>query len=116
MDEQQNPYGNVPPQSPQQQTYGQQPYNGSVPLPRPETNLVWAILCTVLCCLPFGIVSIIYATKVDSCYMTGRYDEAVKNSKEARKWAIIGAITSAVLWVLYILVYVIIFGAIIANS
>jgi hypothetical protein len=30
----------------------------------PDTNLVWAILCTVLCCLPLGIVSIIKATSV----------------------------------------------------
>ena len=31
--------------------------------PPPDNNLVWAILCTVLCCLPLGIVSIIKSTK-----------------------------------------------------
>ena len=34
--------------------------------PKPDNWLVWAILSTILCCLPLGIVSIIYATKVDN--------------------------------------------------
>ena len=32
---------------------------------KPESYLVWAILSTVCCCLPFGVVSIVYASKVD---------------------------------------------------
>jgi len=30
----------------------------------PDNNLVWAILCTVMCCMPLGIVAIIKSTKV----------------------------------------------------
>lgn len=30
-----------------------------------DNNMIWAILCTLFCCLPFGIVSIINAAKVD---------------------------------------------------
>ena len=36
--------------------------------PMPENYLVWAILSTVLCCMPLGIVSIIHSTKVNSAY------------------------------------------------
>ncbi len=134
MDEQKNPYGpestQTPPTAPQppqpnsQQApnYNQQApnYNQQAPytnasMPRPESNLVWAILCTVLCCLPLGIVSIVYASKVDGCYASGRYAEAVRNSKEALKWAKIGALLSVVFWILYVLIYVVAFGAMLAS-
>ena len=145
MDEQRNPYGpessEMPPaipqpphpqprQEPPHPNYNQQapnynqqapnyhqqaPYNNA-PMPRPDSNLVWAILCTVLCCLPLGVVSIIYASKVDGCYATGRYAEAVDNSQKALKWAKIGAIISAIFWILYIIFYIAIIGLAISSS
>lgn len=36
------------------------------PMPKPNNNLALAIFTTVCCCLPFGIVAIIKASKVDS--------------------------------------------------
>lgn len=59
---------------------------------KPDSNLVWAILCTVLCCIPFGIVAIIKATKVDSLWNTRQYDAAREAAADAKKWAIWGAI------------------------
>ena len=49
-----------------QNQYGyQQGYQyGNQPPVKPSNNLVWAILTTICCCLPFGIVSIVYAAKV----------------------------------------------------
>ena len=52
--------------------------------PKPDNYLVWAILTTILCCLPFGIVSIVYATKVDNLYYAGQYDEAMAKAKSAK--------------------------------
>lgn len=69
--------------------------------PKPSSNLVWGILTTLLCCLPFGIVSIVQAAKVDSLYMAGRYAEAQNASDSARKWAIIAAVTGLVLAALW---------------
>ena len=43
---------------------------------KPDNYLVWAILCTILCCLPLGIVSIVYAAKVDGLYSSGDFDGA----------------------------------------
>lgn len=60
--------------------------------PKPPNQLVWAILTTFFCCLPIGIVSIMYASKVDNLYAAKQYDEARQASKNASKWAIIGAI------------------------
>jgi len=76
--------------------------------PMPENYLVWAILSTVLCCMPLGIVSIIYSTKVNSAYTAGDYTGAEKASKDAKKWAIWSAIVAGVLWILYLIVIIII--------
>lgn len=63
----------------------------------PDDNLVWAILCTFLCCLPFGIVSIIKSTSVKNLWAHGRYDEAQKAAEDSKKWAKWGAI-SGIFW------------------
>ncbi|ABK69389.1 CD225/dispanin family protein [Mycobacterium avium] len=75
--------------------------------PEPENYLVWAILCTVLCCLPLGIVSIVYSTKVSGLWAQGRYAEAQEAANNAKKWAIIGAIVGAVAAVIFVLIYVV---------
>lgn len=52
--------------------------------------LVWAILTTIFCCLPFGIVAIVYAVKANSAYDFGNYCEHVKNADKAKSWMIWG--------------------------
>lgn len=74
---------------------------------RPDNYLVWAILSTVLCCVPFGIVAIVKSTKVDTLWTDGRYDEAVQSAQDAKKWAIISAVSAVVVWVIYMLILVI---------
>lgn len=56
---------------------------GDLP-PKPENYLVWAILVTVLCCLPLGIVSIVFASQVDSKYQAGDYQGAIIASRKAK--------------------------------
>lgn len=53
----------------------------------PPNYLAWAIITTILCCLPFGIVSIIYAAQVNSKWATGDYAGAQQSSKNAKIWA-----------------------------
>lgn len=60
---------------------------------KPDNNMVWAVLTTLLCCLPFGTYSIIQASKVNGLYNSGKYDEAQRMADEAKKWACIGAVT-----------------------
>jgi hypothetical protein len=81
----------------------------------PDNYLVWAILCTVLCCLPFGIVSIVYSNKVSGLWSQGRYAEAQAASESAKKWAIIGAIVGAVVAVIIVILYVLIFAVAVSN-
>ena len=81
----------------------------------PDNYLVWAILTTVLCCLPLGIVSIVYSTKVSGLWSQGRYAEAQAASESAKKWAIIAAIVGAVVGVIVVILYVFIFAVAVSN-
>jgi len=74
-------------------------------MPKPGNNMVMAVLTTVFCCLPLGIVGIIYASKVDNLYYAGDYAGAVAAAKSARTWCLIGAIGSIVISALYLLIY-----------
>lgn len=76
------------------------------PAQKPDNNLVWAILATVICCVPLGIVAIIKASSVDSLWASGKYEEARKAANDARKWAIIGAVSGFVIIVIYVIVLV----------
>ena len=80
-------------------------YNSNIMPPKPDNYLVWAILSTICCCLPFGIVSIVYAAKVNSLYMAQQYDLAENASQNAKKWAIIAAVSGAVIGIIYGLLY-----------
>lgn len=74
---------------------------GGYPTQPPDSNLVWGILCTVLCCLPLGIVSIVYASKVSGLWAQGRYAEAQTASNNAKKWAIWGAVAGVIVGIIY---------------
>ncbi len=87
----------------------QQPNNQQMP-PQPDNYLVWAILVTVLCCLPLGVASIIYSVKVGSLYAQGDYNGAVDASQKAKKFAMIGGIGGLVFIIVYV-IFMIIAGA-----
>jgi hypothetical protein len=54
--------------------------------PKPNNCLVWAILSTLCCCLPFGIVAIVYAAQVDGKYASGDYHGAADSASKAQTW------------------------------
>ncbi len=72
---------------------------------KPDTGLVWGILTTLFCCLPFGIVSIVKATQVDTYWAMGNYDEAYAAASSARKWALISLACSILIPIMLILFY-----------
>ncbi|PKA82805.1 interferon-induced transmembrane protein [Ulvibacter sp. MAR_2010_11] len=83
----------------------------------PDNNLVWAILCTVLCCLPFGIVSILKANKVNTLWAQGDHEGARKAASDAKKWAIWGAIIGPLAVIIFYVIFFIIYaGALFANG
>jgi hypothetical protein len=90
---------------PQYPQYGWQPNYG----PPPENNLVWAILATVMCCLPLGIVAIVKANQVNTLWFQGYHAEAHRAADEARKWAMWSAISFGILIALYLVFVVVMF-------
>ena len=96
-------------QQPQQQAYQQpqqsqqQPYQAQqqgyqqprTPM-RPENNMLWGILCTVFCCLPLGIIAIVFSNKVNTLYDSGDYSGAKEAADNAKKYAVMGAICGLV--------------------
>ena len=58
----------------------------------PDSYLLFAILTTLFCCLPFGIVAIVKAASVSSKYQSGDYEGAVQASNDAKKWCKIAVI------------------------
>jgi len=66
-------------------------------------------LTTIFCCLPAGVVSIVYSSKVSGLWMQGQYAEAHAAANNAKKWAIISAIITAVGVVGYLVFILIMF-------
>jgi hypothetical protein len=52
--------------------------------------LVQSILVTLCCCLPFGIVSIVYAAQVNTKANAGDIQGAMDASRKANMWSWIG--------------------------
>ena len=111
----QQPYGNPPGYN--QQGYGgpggygapqggyQQPGYGApggygAP-PSVPNYLIWSILSTLFCCLPAGIVAIVYASQVDGKLRSGDYDGAVQASNNAKTWTMVSAGLGLVVGIIY---------------
>lgn len=75
----------------------------------PKNYLVESILVLLFCCMPFGIVAIINAAKVNTEFERGNYAGAKKASEEAQKWmkyGIIGGLVGLVFYALYIVLII----------
>ena len=70
---------------------GDTPDSPAAPAPeRPKSWLTEAVLLSVCFCVPFGIVALFYAAKVENFYLTGAYAQAAACSRKARKWVFWG--------------------------
>ena len=69
----------------------------------PNDYLAWAILATILCCIPFGVVAIVYAAQVNSLVAAGNYAAAWKASQNAKKWCLVSLFTGIAVYILYFL-------------
>ena len=73
----------------------------------PPNYLVWAILSTILCCLPLGIASIVFAAQVNSKWSAGDVAGAQESSRKARQFAIWSAAAGVLVIAIY-LVFVVV--------
>ena len=89
-----------PPAPPQRQPAGARP--GDVP-----NYLVQAILVTIFCCLPFGIVAIVFAAQVNGKLERGDHEGALRASKTAKLWSWVSfgvGLGLVGLWVLLVII------------
>jgi hypothetical protein len=54
--------------------------------PDPVTTLVFSILVTVFCCMPFGVVGIVYSALAMSRHGAGDYATAQRFKNNAKIW------------------------------
>ena len=64
--------------------------------------LPWAIAVTLCCCLPGGIVSIVYANKANSAKAMGDLRAAQEAANQAKTWLIVAVVGGLLLWVFYL--------------
>ena len=101
----QNDYGNSQPNNQggynysQPNGYGQAGNNFNQPVKQISGTpyLVFSILVTLCCCLPLGIASIIYASKINSLQKMGDYAGAKDAAKKAKILMIVGAVGGLIL-------------------
>jgi interferon-induced transmembrane protein len=74
----------------------------TTPIARPHVpnNLVWAILCTLFCCLPGGIVAIVYAAQVDGKIAAGDIAGAQASARNAAMWCWVSAGCGVVIYII----------------
>jgi len=71
----------------QQETNNSQSTSPTQKTPYVENHLAKAILVTLFCCLPLGIVSIVNAASVNSKLLAGDIEGARIASEKANSWA-----------------------------
>jgi predicted secreted protein len=91
------PAGVVPPPVPP-------PTTGYQPRPAVPTYLVPAILSTLFCCMPFGIIAIVFAAQVSSKLNAGDVPGAQKASANARTWLWVTVLTGLIIPILWFVV------------
>ena len=66
-------------------------------------HLVKAVLATLFCCLPLGIVAIVFAAQVDGQASSGNIEQAQRSSEQANMWGNLSIGLGFGVTVLYIL-------------
>jgi hypothetical protein len=73
----------------------------------PDNHLAKAIISTILCCLPLGIVAIVYASSVNGKFMAGDIAgarEASRNASNWGNWSIGAGLVGGILYFLFVVV------------
>ena len=66
---------------------------------KPDTYLLWSVLTTVLCCLPLGIVAIVFSLKADGLWARGEYQDARGAAEKAKNCCIASAILAVISYI-----------------
>ena len=76
------------------------------------SHLALGIITTLLCCMPLGVVSIVYAAQVSGLVSAGKIEQARSASRSAKGWGIAALLVGLA----SILLYVIFYGVLLAVA
>lgn len=79
---------------------------GDQTLPKIDTWLWQSIVVTILCCLPAGVVGIVFSSQAQSALNVGNIAEAEAKAKQAKQWTVIGFVVGLVVLVGYFLLMI----------
>ena len=88
------------PQPPMPKPPVAQPPMPQPPMPQPPvapeaeapTNLVWAVIATVMCCQITGVIAIVYGAMTSSANSAGNYEKARRYSDIAQIWVMVSIV------------------------
>ena len=93
------------------QPYAAQGYGGGYAQPVKVDPWLWqSIVATLLCCLPAGVVGIIFASKSQSAAAVGDIVGAQQAAKTAKTWTLV-AVFAALLAIVGYIVFIVAVGA-----
>ncbi|KAK2816530.1 hypothetical protein Q7C36_022801 [Tachysurus vachellii] len=72
------------------------------------TYLAWSIFNTLCCCLPLGIIAIVFSCRTDTANLIGDTSRANAHSRLAKKLNIAALVIGIVFVIIYIILYVIV--------
>lgn len=73
----------------------------------PNVSLVGPILATLFCCLPLGIVSIVYAANANGKIAQGDLAGAAKAAASSKTWLLVSVVLGLVVTIGWILLYIV---------
>ncbi len=84
------------------------PFYGSMPIV--QNHLAMSIIITLFCCMPLGIIALVYATQVNLLLAMGNVNLAMETSKKAKFWCFLALGIGVTFALLYVLLYAVIFA------
>lgn len=70
---------------------------------KPDNNMAWAIVCSVLCSIPLGVIAIFRALSVDRLWDQKQYEKAYKAASDVEKIALAGALLSFIGYICFLI-------------
>jgi len=93
------------------------PPNISAGPAEPIPNYLWqSIAVTLCCCLPLGIVAIIFASQVSSKSSAGNIAGATESSRKAKMWCLISLGVGVVVHIITVIFYAFMFASMPAGQ
>lgn len=75
------------------------------PDPVVRTHLGWAVVATILCFLPLGLVGIYYAFRTQKDLSEGRLESASHHSRLAKGWVIATVVIGIAVYLFLVVVF-----------